>query len=252
MNDRQKSVLIRWLAIGVGILLLIIIAAEGISTWGEQKIDTTEGLELLVKAEEADITVIENKIANLESNTGDAEGAESEDIRSTKEKFASTVIMGDSRTLAFAEYDVLNTSSVVAEIGIKISDMNKVKAQIAVAKEMNPQTIVLCYGINDIMEGVSLDDFLNSYKEIIDCVKEELPDTKIYVNSIFPVQESVTNSGEVDTYNEELRTVCDKKQIAYMNNTELPDENDYEEDGIHFVADFYEDWAARIAEVAEL
>lgn len=259
MNDRQKEVLIRWIMLGVALLLLIIFAAEGISNLGNQKIDTTEGLELLAKAESADITAIENKIAGLEasSNTVTEDGEEEPvDTRSTKEKFASTVIMGDSIALGFSEYDVLNSSSVVAEIGIKISEEDKVKVQIEAAKAVNPQMVVLCYGINDIKDGVSVEEFVNSYKERLDYIKEVLPDTKIFVSSIFPVQPIAAGEEEnyknIEVFNEELRAACDKKQIAFMDNTELPGDNDYAEDGIHFVADFYDEWAEEIAEVAEL
>lgn len=257
MNDRQKTVLIRWCVMGVGILLFIILVAQGISNLGKQKIDTTEGLAIIQKAESADVTTIENKIAGLEGNYVSYDEEDVVDTRSVKEKFDSSVIMGDSIALGFSEYGILNSSSVVAEIGAKITDEDSVKEQIEKAKEMNPQMLFLCYGINDIRGGnATIDEFLDSYKEIIDYIKEELPDTKIFVNSIFPVDESLikeeTKLADIEQYNEELRAVCDKKQIAFLDNTDLIEDSYYEEDGIHFVTEFYNIWAANIAEVAEL
>lgn len=258
MNDRQKTVLIRWCLIGVGTLLLIILAAQGISTLGKQKIDTTEGLEIIKKAESADITTIENKIAGLEASaSADGEDESVADTRSLKEKFDSSVIMGDSIALGFSEYGILNSSSVIAEIGARIGNEEMVKEQIEKAKEMNPQMLFLCYGINDIKgSNDTMEEFLKNYKEIIDYIKEELPDTKIFVNSIFPVEDSLVEEdeelAEIEQYNEKLRAVCDKKQIAFLDNTDLVDDRYYEEDGIHFVPDFYEKWAEEIAEVAEL
>lgn len=259
MNDRQKTVLIRWLLLGVGILLVIILAAEGISNLGKQKIDTAEGLEFIQKAETTDITMIENKIASLEMNTGitDEEKEDSSDIRSIKEKFDSSVIMGDSIAMGFSEYGVLNSSSVVAEIGASIQNEDVVKAQIKKVKEMNPQMLFLCYGINDIKNDSMTDKkFVNNYKKIIVYIQKELPNTKIFVNSIFPVQniaiEEEENYKEIDTYNKKLGELCDDMQIAFLDNTELVSGQDYEEDGIHFVPGFYEEWAEKIIEVAEL
>lgn len=259
MNDRQKTVLIRWVLIGVGILLMIILAAEGISNLGKQKIDTAEGLEIIQKAEAADITVIENKIASLELSsviTAD-EDADAVDTRSLKEKFDSSVIMGDSIAIGFSEYGVLNSSSVVAEIGACIQNEDAVKAQIETVKEMNPQMLFLCYGINDIKDdNMTAKKFVNNYKKIIIYIQEELPNTKIFVNSIFPVQniaiEEEENYKEIDTYNEKLGEMCDDMQIAFLDNTELVSGQDYEDDGIHFVPKFYKEWAEKIIEVAEL
>lgn len=244
--------------IGVGILLAIILAAEGISSLGNQKIDTAEGLEIIQKAESTDITMIENKIAGLEaiSSTTETKDEENEDTRSLREKFDSSVILGDSIALGFSEYGVLNSSSVVAEIGAQIGDEEAVKEQIEKAKEMNPQMVFLCYGVNDIKNGMEVKKFTSAYKEILVYIQKELPDTKIFVNSIFPVQTSVTaeyeSLGEIEEYNEKLREVCDNKQIAFLDHTDLVKNQDYEEDGIHFVAEFYERWAEEIAEVAEL
>lgn len=92
-----------------------------------------------------------------------------------------------------------------------------------------------------------------------------MPDTKIFVNSIFPVQQSTeadtetgtdteteSDTGSVDDYNTALRELCDKLQIAFVDCTSLVSESDYEADGIHLKADFYPVWAQHMADVAEL
>ena len=53
-------------------------------------------------------------------------------------------------------------------------------------------------------------------------------------------------------YNEALRAMCDKLQIAYVDNTELVTDRYYEADGMHFKADFYPVWARRMAAFAAL
>ena len=237
--------------IGIGVVALLIIAVlivDGISSMQSRKVDTSEGIEIIKQAESADITVIENKIQALDGKET------SQDSRSLKEIFSSTVVMGDSITDGFAEYDILSASSVVAEIGARLDELDK---QIERVKELNPQVVFLSYGLNDILvtKGDS-ELFAEEYKAVITKMKKEFPDTKIFVNSIFPVQKKVVEAEpgyeELDEYNQVLQEMCDKLQIAYVDNSEITEDRYYEEDGIHFKSDFYRIWAERMAEVASL
>lgn len=250
LNNKNRRKLTLF-AIGIVVLLLIVVlVADGISGLRKGKTDTTKGLKIIKQAESADVTTIETKIQALE----DKEKAESEDPRSLKEIFASTVVMGDSITAGFAEYDVLNASSVVAEIGVSLDGLDE---QIKKVKELNPQVVFMSYGMNDILSTKGDTDlFVKKYRAVIDKVKEELPDTKIFINSIFPVQEKKAEEEpeykNLEKYNEALREMCDKLQIAFVDNTALVSEEYYEGDGVHLKSDFYPVWARRMAELASL
>lgn len=237
--------------IGIGVVVLLIVVAlvvDGISSLTSRKVDTSEGLKMIMQAESAEVTTIENKIQALEEKEA------SEDSRSLKEVFSSAVVMGDSIADGFAEYDVLNASSVVAEIGVGLDELDE---QIDRVKELNPQVVFLSYGLNDIL--VTKGDtelFVEEYKAVLNKMKKELPDTKIFVNSIFPVQQKVTEAEpdykKLDEYNQALQEMCDKLQIAYVDNSKIVDDRYYEDDGIHFKSAFYQIWAERMAEVASL
>ena len=140
-------------------------------------------MEIIKQAEAAEVTVIETKIQNLEEQ--EKKEAEAEDTRSIKEKFTTAVVMGDSITAGFTEYDILNASSVVAEIGAGLGGLEE---QIGKLKELNPQVVFLSYGMNDILSTQGdTDAFIDQYKSIIKQMQKELPNTKIFINSIFPV-----------------------------------------------------------------
>ena len=49
-----------------------------------------------------------------------------------------------------------------------------------------------------------------------------------------------------------LRQMCDDLQLGFIDNTDLVQDQYYEEDGVHFKAEFYPLWADRMAEVAAL
>lgn len=252
MDDKRKRIIVIAGLVFAGALFVIIMSVEGIGNLMRKKVDTTEGLQIIERAEAAEVTAIETKIQNLEEQ--EKKEAEEEDTRSLKEIFTSSVVMGDSITAGFAEYDILNASSVVAEIG---AGLEAAKEQVGKVKEINPQVVFLSYGMNDILSTQGdTDTFINNYKELIKELQKEAPNTKIFVNSIFPVskqeREREPAFEQLDVYNEALREMCDKQQIAYIDNTELVSERYYEEDGVHFKPDFYPVWAGRMAEVAAL
>lgn len=248
-NKNRRRLAIAGVSVVV-LLLIVVLVVDGISGLSRNKTDTSEGLTIIEKAETADVTTIETKIQALEEK----EASEAEDARSLKEIFATAVVMGDSIAEGFTEYDVLNASSVVAQMGVELDGL---KEQIAKAKELNPQVVFLSYGLNDIVttDG-DTELFVEKYKAVIESFRKELPDTKIFVNSIFPVQQKVTAEvpeyEDVDAYNKALRELCDKLQIAFVDNTQLVEDKYYEDDGIHFKSDFYPVWAERMVEVASL
>ncbi len=230
-------------------LLLAAGIVYGVTRLTSSGADTEEGIAYIKAAEAEDITVIEQKIAQLESQDGGEE-----DTRSAKEKFASSVVMGDSITEGLVEYDVLSASSVVSKIGVHLDELDD---QVAQVKELNPQVIFLTFGMNDIIEdGEDTEQFRSDYEALVKQIQEEVPDAHIFVNSIFPVLDTAVENEpaleRISEYNTVLSEMCTKLQIGFIDNTELVSDQYYEEDGIHFKAEFYPLWADRMAEVASL
>ena len=98
--------------------------------------------------------------------------------------------------------------------------------------------------------------FMIHFRKKHTVIRKKLPETKIFINSIFPVQkwrvEEEPLFEHIAEYNEALRAMCDKLQIAYVDNTELVTDRYYEADGMHFKSDFYPVWARRMAEFSAL
>lgn len=96
------------------------------------------------------------------------------DTRSMKERFSGAVVMGDSIAASFTEYDVLNTSSVVAKIGIHFSELDD---QIEQAKQLDPQIVFLAYGMNDVTKtNGDVDKFIKDYSDVIKKIQKAMPD----------------------------------------------------------------------------
>lgn len=247
--SRKKKRLLVIGACALVLLLLVILVVQGIRRLTSPRVDTEQGVEYIKAAESEDIATIEQKISHLEQQDG---GDDTD--RSCKEKFASSVVMGDSITEGFSEYDVLNASSVVSKIGVHLNELDE---QVQQVKELDPQVIFLAYGMNDVISTAGdTDQFLEEYETLVDQLREEVPNAHIYVNSIFPVTDSAVKKepelAQISEYNTALKGMCDEMQVGFIDNTELVEDQYYEEDGVHFKAEFYPIWAERMAEVAAL
>ena len=165
-------------------LAAVTLIAEGISYFSAETVDTKEGLAIIKAAEKENVKDIEKKINKLDTKDK-LESQEASGEINYKSLFSSSVVMGDSISEAFTEYDLLNASSVVAKIGVELDELDD---QIKTVADINPQVIFLSYGMNDVIAtNGDTDLFIKEYKAVIDQLRKKLPDTTLYVNSIFPV-----------------------------------------------------------------
>ena len=117
--------------------------------------------------------------------------------------------------------------------------------------------IFLLLGSNDAaLEDGSAAIFEEEYAAFLNQVKDRLPDTKIYVNSILPVQQKAIEEAEgladIPEYNERLRRVCEEAGVVFVDNSDLVKEDCYKDDGKRMRQRYYTAWIKRAVEVAEL
>ena len=227
------------------ILLIIIILIEGIRSIAIGAYDVTEGLEVLYQLENADISTIEARIVHLESQER-ADGN-----LSMKEFFTGIVVMGDSIADGLLAYDVLNPSSVLATMEAQVS--HGLYEEIERLGELNPRIVFLSYGLNDVLaEQVTVEEFIEYYAALLDNIQNDLPDTILVVNAIFPLRDDALKTGVIEEFNEALRELSYRRRILFVNSGHLARTDLYEVDGIHFVPAFYESWADNMRRAVEL
>lgn len=201
-----------------------------------------KGIQALENLESKDVSDVENKIHNM--NKKYKLNNKQEDSRRIKDIFDSIVFMGDSLTEPLSFYNILNDNSVV---GIKGRDVIKArKNDLGTVKNLNPEKIVMMYGMNDLLLFKNASEFIKNYKLLVSDVKKELPNTEVYINSIFPVQEKAFKRncmfGNVEAFNNALKEMCNDMGIKFIDTRNLVNDNMYEPDGIHMKAEFYSPW----------
>ena len=146
-----------------------------------------------------------------------------------------------SGTLTLAYYDV--ATIVYPETGEELSIEDAVK-------RAQPEYMVITLGVN----GVSFMDedwFIRSYTDLVQIIREASPNTKIILNSIYPVAASYPhqddiNNDKINAANEWIEQIAENTGVRFLYSFESvvgPDGNLPEEsqngDGIHLTGEAF-------------
>jgi lysophospholipase L1-like esterase len=125
--------------------------------------------------------------------------------------------------------------------------------------EGRPMKLFIMAGINDISLNRPNDMIINGIKSIIYQVKEGSPDTRIYVQSILPINKDVCKykrmmgkEKKIEELNKLIRKFCESENITFINlyphflgGKRLMDAK-YTSDGLHLNEEGYAVWVSRI------
>jgi lysophospholipase L1-like esterase len=121
--------------------------------------------------------------------------------------------------------------------------------------EGKPAKVFILIGINDIGRNIPDSVILNNYKKIIRNIKSASPTTKIYFNTIFPVNNTFSDRAQFNKdehilfINSELKKMAKSEKIILLNSYEVMLDGDKKfdrqltYDGLHPNSDGYLKWA---------
>lgn len=245
MNKKVKIAIICVLALAVIVMSLRLVIA--VFPKKADKVDTEQGVEYIVSRESEDVSLEETTVTEAPSETDTTEETTKPEITdgNFKAAYKDILISGDSLVKSIYEYSILDSSQVFAEIGAGTKYLGQVSEDII---EANPRYLVLHYGENELDKEENAPGFINRYKERIQYLQEQLPNTTIYVDSIFPVKEKAYKSEpytvNIDYYNELLKQMAEELNVYYIDFTPqfAAYEKEYHDaDGIHMLASFYKE-----------
>lgn len=243
----------RWIlpfACAIAVLMLILLIKV---LWDPNRSEVEAGTAYLEELEHKDLTSIEEEVKEVRKKA-QAEAIEAGEL-SIWAQFSDYVMFGDSRTVGFSFHEFLDKQRVLADSGWTIANIPDHEDQMVA---LNPSYLFLCTGLNDVSIGYwkTPEEYVAAYEETMQELMAKLPDTEIYINSIFPAQDPAFEKDEkwreIPDYNEALKAWCEEKGYHYIDNTSVYEEHSdlYDIDGIHFKKDFYQYWAANmLAEV---
>lgn len=244
--------------VAAGILLITAAIVISLMMWrkGEQdKERVKKGIAYLEELENQDVAAISDNVRAVKTELG-LNRAEA-DEGAVWSMFENAAILGDSRAVGFSFYEFLPQEQVMAENGKKVTDIAEYMDQL---KQLNPERIFLCFGLNDIKTGLWPEpaDYAAEVDRQVQTLMQEFPDSTVYINSILPVAgvgfDADPDYARVGEYNEALQAMAAEKGYHYVDNTILAETHQdlYQEDGVHVGSEFYKYWAANmLTEVEE-
>ncbi|MEN7547269.1 GDSL-type esterase/lipase family protein [Rapidithrix thailandica] len=166
------------------------------------------------------------------------------------------VFLGNSITER-GEWQELISGKVIANRGIGGDNTFGVLARLDNVIALQPKKIFLLIGINDLGRGLPMEVIFENYTQIIHRLKKALPKTRIYVQSILPLNDTLlkydylkNKNALVNQLNEKLQQLAVEEQLVYINlHEEFADENGalkqaWTLDGIHLKPVVYTYWVS--------
>ncbi|MCM1067820.1 MAG: GDSL-type esterase/lipase family protein [Muribaculaceae bacterium] len=122
--------------------------------------------------------------------------------------------------------------------------------------EGKPAKIFLMIGVNDMAAGMPVDSIVDGVKKIVDTIERKSPGTKIYLESVLPVNAAFNRfDGHTSRFfmvphiNEGIRRIADDKKIPYIDlYSHFVDKAtgkmkpEYTNDGLHLLGNGYIKW----------
>ncbi len=184
-----------------------------------------------------------------------------DDLDSTK-----IVMLGNSLTENaefYGDWKNLLHDDMVVNRGISGDDANGIINRLVQILPKKPKAIILMCGTNDLSHKLNSEQVFIRCKRLIDTIRTTVPNTKLYIQSLLPINESFGRwkslSGCTDTIpiiNGKLHDYCEEKGITFINlfpyfaghldqtkNMLLPN---LSVDGLHLSLRGYEVWAREL------
>ncbi len=125
--------------------------------------------------------------------------------------------------------------------------------------KLKPSGIFIMIGINDLSRNVTVDSVMVNYRLILDQIKRETPDTKVFIESVLPVNAAVgrypalqNKTESIMELNRQLRALASESGHTYIDlfsvmadsENQLP--RKYSVDGLHLNYEAYRVWTETI------
>ena len=175
-------------------------------------------------------------------------------FRSMPDRKNEIVFLGNSIT-EHGEWQELLGSKRVVNRGIGGDNTFGVLARLDEVLSSKPARIYLLIGINDLSRRLPAEVIVNNYKRIIARVKKESPHTKLYIESVLPVNESMVTASYlkgitplITDLNTRIKELTAAEKLTYIDLHPLFEDNtgqlkaDWSRDGIHLKPEAYIEW----------
>ncbi len=133
------------------------------------------------------------------------------------------VMLGNSLTEFAGDWNKLAGGFHIRNRGIAGDDAEGIYNRLNQVLSGKPKAVFLMAGINDLSRNLNANQVFELVKKVIDKIRRDAPTTKLYVQSILPINESFgiwkKLEGKTDVIpvvNRKLRIYCERNKITYI------------------------------------
>lgn len=165
------------------------------------------------------------------------------------------IFIGNSITYR-CEWSELFRNPKIKNRGINSDIISGVLLRIDKILESKPKKIFILIGINDLSADFPVKLCVDNYSKIISKIRSASPLTKIYIQSILPINNkfyrSFATNEKIRSLNSELQNIANEKQSTYIDlfphfiNSEGNMDEKYSNDGLHLLGSGYLVWKSVI------
>ncbi len=163
---------------------------------------------------------------------------------------AEIIFLGDSLT-DLCEWSEFFRNNRIKNRGICGDTTDGILNRISNIVESQPQKIFIMISINDLNQGREVESIFDNYKQILEVFKNQIPETKIYIQSVLPVTKRF-NEAEINEkivqLNAKLKDLAKEFSVQYIDLfSYFLDKNNqldarYTLDGVHLNGEGYLLW----------
>ena len=169
------------------------------------------------------------------------------------------IFLGNSITDG-AEWTELFENPNIKNRGIGGDDTAGILERLAEVTSSKPDKVFIMIGTNDLAYGKTVEDVISNYRKIIAQIKTESPITKLYIQSVLPVEDALhytRPNSKIIEINNLLVQICKEESLTYIDLfAAFADENGkldkkYSIDGLHLNGLGYQVWKDLIIKFVE-
>jgi lysophospholipase L1-like esterase len=171
-------------------------------------------------------------------------------------KSSDTVFLGDSLTESFDLMQFFGRTDL-RNYGISGNTSGDLPHRLDEILKAKPSKLFLMIGVNDLYQGVEVEEVFSNIKTILNRFSLETPETKLFVQSTLPVNETSLFLDDrlnpvINNLNSMLKEHCLKNNLQFIDlHNEFLDENGqmdsrYTNDGVHLTQQGYVLWSELI------
>ena len=157
------------------------------------------------------------------------------------------VLLGDSISMWFPQ-DRLPQGRIWLNQGISGDTSRGILSRLSALQGTRPDTIYILAGINDLRQGMGVDEILENHRLILRRLRQEHPGAQVILQSILPTRLAQIPNQQIEWINQQLAAIAREEGASYLDlyaqfsdrtgNLQL----ELTTDGLHLNARGYEIW----------